>query len=87
MYTLTELGEGCFSPSFTFCATETCEAPPSLGGDTLHRKSVVHGNLRYPPQSYPRQRNKALIAGLIKGNQWLIVPYLAWGGVPLDSLD
>ena len=33
-----------------------------------------HGNLRYPPQSYPPPRNKALIAGLIKGNQWLIVP-------------
>ena len=40
-----------------------------------------HGNLRYPPQSYPPPINKALIAGLItnkaliiKGNQWLIVP-------------
>ena len=34
---------------------------------------TYHGNLRYPPKATP-PRNKALIAGLIKGNQWLIVP-------------
>ena len=27
-----------------------------------------------PPQSYVSPRNKGLIAGLIKGNQWLISP-------------
>ena len=33
-----------------------------------------HGNLRYPPQGHPPPRSKALIFGLIKGNQWLINP-------------
>ena len=31
----------------------------------------TQGNPSYPPQSYPPS-NKGLIAGLIKGNQWLI---------------
>ena len=31
---------------------------------------LYHGNLRGPPQSYP----PPIIRGLIKGNQWLIVP-------------
>ena len=26
----------------------------------------------YPPYGTPAQRNKGLIAGLIKGNQWLV---------------
>ena len=32
------------------------------------------GILAAPPQSYVSPRNKGLIAGLIKGNQWLISP-------------
>ena len=52
-----------------------------------------HGNLRYPPK-LPPPGNKALIAGLIKGNQWVfIVPdhkagyFLggSFGGGTLDS--
>ena len=37
---------------------------------------LFQGNLRVPTPPRPRlpPRNKALIAGLIKGNQWLINP-------------
>ena len=49
-----------------------------LGGlDCEYDLSVkkIKGILAVPPQSYPPPpRNKSLIAGLIKGNQWLIVP-------------
>ena len=41
--------------------------------------SIIMGILAAPPQSYPPPKlpppsNKGLIAGLIKGNQWLISP-------------
>ena len=46
MYTLTEWGEGCFSPSKNFfCKKKTCESPPSLGGDTLHESNRARSRL------------------------------------------
>ena len=32
-----------------------------------------HGNPSCPPQSYPPQVHKGLIAGLIKGNHWVFI--------------
>ena len=52
------------------------------GGDPNHLRPswddppsspiVYHGNLRYHPPPSPRN-NKALIFGLIKGNQWVFI--------------
>ena len=54
-------------------------------GDELPTSTGDHGYSTNPPLTYPPPRNKGLIAGLIKGNQWLISPdhkagYF-WGGV------
>ena len=55
------------------------ERPNFSRGSVMWIPSILkhvtyHGNLRYPPPKATPPRNKALIAGLIKGNQWLIVP-------------
>ena len=42
--------------------------------DERIRYSVVHGYSTNPRATYPPQFDKGLIAGLIKGNQWLISP-------------
>ena len=50
----------------------------------VHIKGILADS---PPQSYP-PRNRGLILGLIKGNQWLISPdqkALFLGGVALGG--
>ena len=44
------------------------------------------GNLSYPPKATPHKKEPALIAGLIKGNQWLINKALFFGGVALAGV-
>ena len=40
-----------------------------------HQGNLFNGILAAPPKATPPS-NKGLIAGLIKGNQWLINPYM-----------
>ena len=86
--------------SFSFPTKPVSEFPPLYGGGILsslssrstspifywYLQSNLHGNFRYPPQSYPPS-NKVLIAGLIKGNQCkpLIRPAISWGGPALGG--
>ena len=52
---------------------------------------VNQGNPSCPPQSYVSPSNKGLIAGLIKGNQWVFInpknslPAISWGGPALGG--
>ena len=64
-------------------AVWSAKLSPSLGNWVSCKKaqSLFHGNLRDAPKATP-PRNKALIAGLIKGNQWVIVPLCRIRGPP-----
>ena len=42
--------------------------------NSLHFASMIMANQPTPPGHVPPPRNEGLIAGLIKGNQWLISP-------------
>ena len=54
----------------------SCSPGTEFGYIFLHFPSMVKSwrSSTNPPLTYPPPRNKGLIAGLIKGNQWLIRP-------------
>ncbi len=64
-----------FLAIFHFSCTHDYGRKGNIGRFQRNEGLKTHGNLRVPtPPRPPPPRNKALIAGLIKGNQWLIVP-------------